>query len=244
MMWAVSFQGSGSKKIQVKKMFDRIAFRYDLLNQLLSFGIHKRWRRQAIRLLDSFVIHHSSLVILDAATGTADFAIDAMALEPEKIIAVDLSEEMMKLGKEKIKKRNLESKIELLAADCENLPFPENRFDLATLGFGVRNFENLETGLSEICRVLKPSGTLAVLEFSLPEKFPVNVLYTIYLKYFCPFFGRIISGDKQAYSYLFRSVRDFPYGEKFKSILLKAGFSRCVFFPQTSGIATIYIAKK
>src|ERR1035437_11117085 len=169
---------SEGKKEQVEKMFNEIAFRYDLLNQLLSFGIHKHWRRKSIRLLTSNIQHPTSnLTLLDVATGTADFAIDAVALNPNKIIGIDIAEDMLAIGRKKIEQKNLTHIIELLQADSENLPFPENHFDAATVGFGVRNFENLEKGLSEICRTLKKGGTLAVLEFSIPEKFPMKQLY-------------------------------------------------------------------
>lgn len=234
---------SEGKKEQVEKMFNAIAFRYDLLNQLLSFGIHKRWRRKAIAILKSRV-QSPSPRILDIATGTADFAIDAVKLRPEKITGIDISDEMLTIGRKKVKEKNLSSLIELVNADSENLPFPENHFDTATVGFGVRNFEHLEKGLSEISRTLKKNGALAVLEFSVPENFPMKQVYNFYLSTICPLIGRIISGNPVAYKYLFNSVRNFPYGENFKSILLRSGFSRVEIFPQTFGIATIYLAKK
>lgn len=240
---------SEEKKKQVEKMFNAIAFRYDLLNQLLSFGIHKYWRRKAIRLLDSsFIIRpecsEESFVILDVATGTADFAIAAVKLNPEKIIGVDISEDMLAIGRQKIQQKKLSHIVELLYADCENLPFPKNHFDAVTVGFGVRNFENLEKGLSEICRVLKKGGVLATVEFSMPKKFPMKQLYHFYLKNFCPFLGKLISKNPVAYTYLFQSIVAFPHGEKFKNILLTSGFSEVKYFPQTFGIVTIYLAKK
>lgn len=232
------------KKEQVEKMFNEIAFRYDLLNQLLSFGIHKRWRRKAILLLKSQILNPKSLIFLDVATGTADFAIDAVKLNPEKIIGIDISDDMLAVGRKKIEQKKLSHIIELIKADSENLPFPENHFDAATVGFGVRNFENLEKGLSEVCRVLKKGGTFAVLEFSIPEKFPMNYIYNFYLKNICPFLGRIISKNPVAYEYLFKSVSNFPHGERFKTILLNCGFADVTFFPQTFGITTLYLAKK
>ena len=231
---------SEGKKEQVEKMFNEIAFRYDLLNQLLSFGIHKRWRRKAIALLKK----NDPKIILDVATGTADFAIDAIALNPEKVIGIDIAEDMLAIGRKKLEQKNYSHIIELLQADSENLPFPENHFDAATVGFGVRNFEHLEKGLSEICRTLKKGGTLAVLEFSIPEKFPMKQLYNFYFKNICPLLGRIVSKNPVAYTYLFKSVSNFPYGEKFRTILLNCGFSEATVFPQTFGITTIYIAKK
>ena len=225
------------------EMFNAIAFRYDLLNQLLSFGIHKRWRRKAIQLLKSQV-PSSKLQILDVATGTGDFAMDTVKLNPKKIIGIDISDDMLALGRKKVEQKNLTPIIELIKADSENLPFPENHFDAATVGFGVRNFENLEKGLSEVCRVLKKDGIVAVLEFSIPKKFPMKQLYNFYLKNICPFLGRIISKNPVAYEYLFKSVSDFPYGDQFKTILLNCGFGDVKFFQQTFGIVTIYIAKK
>lgn len=238
---------SEGKKEQVEKMFNAIAFRYDLLNQLLSFGIHKRWRRKSIQLIKSEIIPiaiGTKSEILDVATGTADFAVDAAILNPLKITGIDISEDMLHIGKKKIEQKKLSHIIELIKADSENLPFSKNHFDAATVGFGVRNFENLEKGLSEICRVLKKGGTFAVLEFSIPEKFPMKQLYNFYLKNICPFLGRIISKNPVAYEYLFKSVSDFPHGERFKSILLNCGFSDVKVFPQTFGIVTIYLAKK
>jgi demethylmenaquinone methyltransferase/2-methoxy-6-polyprenyl-1,4-benzoquinol methylase len=231
---------SEGKKEQVEKMFNEIAFRYDLLNQLLSFGIHKRWRRKAI----AFLKKNDPKIILDVATGTADFAIDAITLNPEKITGIDIAEDMLAIGRKKIEQKNLSHTIQLLQADSENLPFPENHFDAATVGFGVRNFEHLEKGLSEICRTLKKGGTLAVLEFSIPEKFPMKQLYNFYLSTLCPLMGRMVSKNPVAYTYLFKSVINFPYGEKFRTILLNCGFSEVTVFPQTFGITTIYIAKK
>jgi demethylmenaquinone methyltransferase/2-methoxy-6-polyprenyl-1,4-benzoquinol methylase len=234
---------SEGKKEQVEKMFNEIAFRYDLLNQLLSFGIHKHWRRKAVRMIRS-ELKTPNPELLDVATGTADFAIDAMVLNPKKITGIDISDDMLSFGRKKVAENNLSGTIELIHADSENLPFPENHFDAATVGFGVRNFENLEKGLSEVCRTLKKGGTFAVLEFSIPEKFPMKQLYHFYLSTICPLLGRIISKNPVAYEYLFKSVSSFPYGEKFRSILLKCGFSEARVFPQTFGIVTIYIAKK
>ena len=234
---------SEGKKKQVEQMFNEIAFRYDLLNQLLSFGIHKHWRRKAIGLIKSEILSSKS-EILDIATGTADFAIDVVRLNPQKITGIDISDDMLAIGRKKVEEKKLSHLIELIHADSENLPFSDNCFDAGTVGFGVRNFENLEKGLSEICRVLKKGGTFSVLEFSIPEKFPMKQLYNFYLSSICPLLGRIVSKNPVAYTYLFRSVSEFPYGERFKKILLDCGFSHAEFFPQTFGIVTIYIAKK
>ena len=234
---------SEGKKEQVEKMFNEIAYRYDLLNQLLSFGIHKSWRRKAIRLIKPHLTNQS-LQILDIASGTADFAIDAVKLNPEKITGIDISEDMLAVGRKKVNDRNLSGIISLMKADAENLPFLENHFNAATVGFGIRNFENLEKGLSEVCRVIKKGGSFAILEFSIPQKFPMKQLYHFYLSAVCPFLGRMISKNPVAYNYLFKSVSSFPFGEKMKKILLSCGFADVQVFPQTSGIVTIYLAKK
>jgi demethylmenaquinone methyltransferase / 2-methoxy-6-polyprenyl-1,4-benzoquinol methylase len=224
-------------------MFDEIAFRYDWLNQLLSFGIHKGWRKKTIQLLSSS-IHSAHSVLLDIATGTGDFALEAMVLNPTKIIGIDISNDMLSIGRKKIQEKNLSGKIELLQADCEQLPFPNQQFNAALVGFGIRNFENLEKGLNEVSRVLKPQGTFAILEFSFPEKFPMKQLYHFYLKNICPLIGKFISKNPVAYEYLFKSVQHFPYGEKLKTILLNSGFSHVRYYSQTGGIVTIYIATK
>ncbi len=224
-------------------MFDEIAFRYDLLNQLLSFGIHKQWRRKAIRMVSTKLLTPNPQ-LLDVATGTADFAIDSIKLKPKKVIGIDISADMIAIGRKKIEEKGLSNTIELMKADSEALPFPDNHFDAATVGFGVRNFENLEKGLSEISRTLKKGGTFAILEFSIPEKFPMKQFYNFYLSSICPLIGRMISKNPVAYTYLFESVRHFPYGETFTRILLKSGFSEAKAYPQTFGIVTIYIAKK
>ncbi len=229
-----------SKKEQVAAMFDNIAPKYDFLNQLLSMGIHKGWRRKAIQLLQT----QKPKTVLDIATGTADFAIEAMKLNPDKIIGVDISEGMLKLGIEKIIKLGLQSKIELKLGDSENLPFSDNSFDAITVGFGVRNFENLEKGMADIYRVLNNGGMLAVLEFSKPSDFPVKQVYNLYFRFVTPFVGKLFSKDNSAYTYLPESVKAFPAGEEFLKILLKTGFTETKAISLTFGIASIYIAKK
>lgn len=229
-----------SKKEQVAEMFNNIAPKYDFLNQLLSLGIHKGWRKKAVKLVGA----NNPKQILDIATGTADFAIEAIKLNPNKVTGVDISEGMLKLGVEKINKLGLQNKIELKLADSENLPFADNSFDAVTVGFGVRNFEHLEKGIADIYRVMNVGGTIAVLEFSRPRKFPVKQLYNFYFKYITPTVGKIFSKDSSAYSYLPESVNAFPDGEDFLNVLRKAGFKNAKALPQTFGIASIYIANK
>ncbi|MFM7022677.1 MAG: bifunctional demethylmenaquinone methyltransferase/2-methoxy-6-polyprenyl-1,4-benzoquinol methylase UbiE [Flavobacteriales bacterium] len=231
---------SGSKKEQVATMFNNIAGKYDFLNHFLSLGIDVLWRKKAIRLLKSGQPKN----ILDIATGTGDFAIAALKLNPVKVTGVDISEGMVEVGKIKVKKRKLDDKVELRSGDSENLPFADNTFDAITVGFGVRNFENLKKGLSEMNRVLKPGGQVAVLEFSKPAKFPVKQLYNFYFKRIVPLIGKIMSKDSSAYTYLPESVQAFPDGEKFTAVLKEVGFNNAVIHPLTFGIATIYIATK
>ncbi len=228
------------KKQQVARMFDNISGNYDFLNHFLSLGIDKGWRRKAIRILSTI----KPMVLLDVATGTGDFAIQAMDLKPEKIIGVDISEGMLEVGRKKIKKLNLEQTIELKSGDSENLGFGENKFDAVTVAFGVRNFENLEKGLSEILRVLRPGGMLVVLEFSRPRRFPFKQLYNFYFKAILPKIGRLISKDSSAYTYLPESVEAFPDGEAFENVLKKVGFKDTACRPLTFGISSIYTARK
>jgi len=229
-----------SKKQQVEEMFDSISPKYDLLNHLLSLNIDKLWRKRAIKKLRSF----SPKNILDVATGTADFAIEASRINGCKVTGIDISEGMLNIGREKIRRIALDKTISLIKADSENLPFNNNTFDAATVGFGVRNFENLELGLSEILRVLKPEGVLMTLEFSRPETPPLRQLYNFYFKRILPTIGKKISNDERAYSYLPESVSEFPDGKKFIAILEKAGFKNNAYFQQTFGIATIYQSQK
>jgi demethylmenaquinone methyltransferase / 2-methoxy-6-polyprenyl-1,4-benzoquinol methylase len=229
-----------SKKEQVARMFNNISQRYDFLNHLLSLGIDKGWRKKAIKILKP----HNPKYILDVATGTGDFAIQALELSPEKVIGVDISKGMLEIGRQKISKRNLTSKVELQEGDSENLRFPENKFDAVTVGFGVRNFENLEKGLQEIYRVLKPGATLVVLEFSRPRKFPFRQIYNFYFKTILPKLGRMISKDRSAYTYLPESVEAFPDGMDFITILNKVGFKKTACKPLTFGISSIYTGHK
>jgi demethylmenaquinone methyltransferase / 2-methoxy-6-polyprenyl-1,4-benzoquinol methylase len=229
-----------SKKEQVAKMFNNISHRYDFLNHFLSLGIDKLWRKKAIHLLRS----RNPKLILDVATGTGDFAIQALTLNPDKIIGVDISTGMLDMGRVKIRDQKLESKIELLEGDSENLPFEENKFDAITVAFGVRNFENLELGLREIMRVLKPGGMLVVLEFSKPRSFPFKQLYNFYFKSILPGLGRLVSADKAAYTYLPASVEAFPDGNDFIQVLQRVGFNETQCRTLTFGISSIYTGTK
>ena len=228
------------KKEQVMAMFDNIAKRYDFLNHLLSLGIDKIWRRKAINLLKDI----SPKQILDVATGTADLAIEAMRINPEKIFGIDISKEMLEIGKNKISKKKLDKFISLQQGDSENIPFPEHSFDAVTVAFGVRNFENLEKGMSEIYRVLKPNGRVVVLEFSKPSGFPVKQLYYLYFRGILPFVGRIVSKDKSAYTYLPDSVMQFPEKNEFVEKMKQTGFNECSYITLTFGIASIYLGNK
>lgn len=231
---------SAGKKEQVARMFDSISARYDFLNHFLSLGIDKGWRRKAINCLRDAKPKH----MLDVATGTADFAVAALKLNPDKIVGVDISEGMLEVGRKKIAAMKVDNRITLLSGDSENLPFPDTNFDAVTVAFGVRNFENLDRGLQEIYRVLRPEGQLVVLEFSKPRQFPFRQLYNFYFRWILPTVGRIVSSDKSAYTYLPESVAAFPDGEDFLNHLRKAGFKAATCTPLTFGISSIYIGKK
>ncbi|MGK7390028.1 MAG: bifunctional demethylmenaquinone methyltransferase/2-methoxy-6-polyprenyl-1,4-benzoquinol methylase UbiE [Candidatus Cyclobacteriaceae bacterium M2_1C_046] len=230
----------GSKKEQVAKMFNKISRRYDLLNHLLSLGIDIIWRKKAIKKLSA----HNPKVILDVATGTGDFAIEALKLDPEKVIGVDISEGMLEQGRQKMKKKNHDDKIELIYGDSENLPFEDEKFDAIIAAFGVRNFEDLEAGLKEMHRVMKKGGKVVILEFSRPRVFPFKQLYNLYFKIVLPFIGKTIAKDNSAYSYLPESVQHFPDGEDFLNILNKTGFTKTQCSPLTFGISSIYTGIK
>jgi len=227
------------KKEQVKKMFNTIAGKYDFMNRLLTMRIDILWRRKAVNLIKK----HPHDTILDIATGTGDFAIELIRLSPTKITGIDIAEKMLEIGREKIKQKGLSSKIELLEMDCENMPFPDNTYDLATSAFGVRNFENLNKGLSEMCRILKPGGRVLILEASEPSSKPLRKLYKAYMSKICPAIGGAFSENK-AYDYLNKSVAAFPSGKNFEAELIKAGFIDTEFIPLSMGVTSIYIAKK
>jgi len=224
------------KKEQVALMFDNISPRYDLLNHLLSLGIDIQWRKKAIGLLKPL----NPKQILDVATGTADFALQSLSLDPDKVIGIDISDGMLDIGREKIKKRKLEHIITLENGDSENLRFSDNKFDAVIVAFGVRNFENLENGLASMHRVLKAGGKVIILEFSKPSSFPFKQLYNFYFKSILPIIGNVISKDNSAYTYLPESVQAFPQGSEFLKILKKTGFNHTECIPLTFGICSIY----
>ncbi|KXX67477.1 bifunctional demethylmenaquinone methyltransferase/2-methoxy-6-polyprenyl-1,4-benzoquinol methylase UbiE [Flammeovirga sp. SJP92] len=229
------------KKEQVANMFDNISAKYDLLNRVLSGGIDIYWRKVAINKLKK----QQPKTILDVATGTGDLALQAWAtLSPDKITGADISEGMVKVGREKVAKRGLSDKIDLQIGDSENLPFEDNSFEAVTVAFGVRNFENLEKGLSEIKRVLKPNGTLVVLEFSQPQSFPFKQLYRFYSMNILPLIGKIVSKDNSAYTYLPESVEQFPYGDAFTGIMKKLGYNKVTCTSLTFGISSVYTGQK
>tara|TARA_B110000003_G_scaffold208536_1_gene207450 strand:+ start:63389 stop:64117 length:729 start_codon:yes stop_codon:yes gene_type:complete len=229
-----------SKKEQVATMFNNISRNYDELNRVISFGIDISWRRKVVKIISK----NNPQQILDIATGTGDLAIMMSSLSPKKIIGLDISEGMLSIGKQKISKAKLNDTIEMIVGDSENMPFKDNAFDAITVSFGVRNFANLDRGLNEIRRVLKPSGVFVILETSNPTKFPFKQGYAFYTSYILPLIGKIFSKDKQAYSYLSESANYFPFGETFDNILRKNGFINTEYTPVTFGVATIYTATK
>ncbi len=232
-------QQSG-KKEQVAQMFDAVSHRYDFCNHFLSLGIDKLWRKKAVRILQK----HAPKSILDVATGTGDFAIETLRLNPEQVTGVDISNGMLAIGKEKMIKKKCDHIIKLQYGDSENLPFEDNTFDACIVSFGVRNFENLEQGLSEMHRVLKNKGVCVIIEFSQPSKVPFKQFYNFYFKNILPIIGGWFSKDKAAYTYLPDSVAQFPYGEAFVNVLNKIGFKNTTCKPLTFGISSIYVASK
>ncbi len=228
------------KKEQVAKMFDTISKEYDGLNRVISFGIDIKWRNKVVKIVGE----SNPKKILDIATGTGDLAISLTKTNAEKIIGLDISEGMLNVGKQKIDKLQLTNQIEMVLGDSEKIPFSDNYFDAITVAFGVRNFENLEKGLSEIYRVLKPNGTFVVLETSVPTKTPYKQGYKFYSSKILPIIGKLFSKDKSAYRYLSDSAASFPYGKAFNNILDKIGFIDIENKPQTLGVASIYVSKK
>lgn len=229
-----------TKKKQVEHMFDTISNNYDSLNRVISLGADVKWRKKVVAMVAA--THPDS--ILDIATGTGDLAIQMANSGATKIVGLDLSEGMLKVGRKKIADKSLDSKIEMIQGDSEKLPFSDASFDAITVAFGVRNFENLEKGLSEIYRVLKPNGIFVVLETSVPTKFPYKQGYRLYSGKILPLIGKLFSKDKDAYMYLSRSAANFPYGKSFNNILQKIGFIDIHNMPQTFGVSTIYSASK
>lgn len=235
------YDGEGEKGKLIEEMFDNIAPTYDTLNHRLSGNIDKGWRKKAIRQLQPF----RPKQMLDIATGTGDFAIlAAKELKPEHLIGADISEGMMAIGREKVKVAGLSDVISFQKEDCLNLSFPDNTFDAVTAAFGIRNFQNLDKGLAEICRVLKKAGHLSIVELTTPVKFPMKQLFRIYSNTFLLNYAKFISKDKSAYEYLNKTVEAFPQGEKMMEIFQKAGFAKSSFRRLTFGICTMYFAEK
>lgn len=228
------------KKEQVAQMFDTISGNYDGLNRVISFGIDVKWRKKVLQLVEN----KNPDTILDIATGTGDLAILMTKTKAAKIIGLDISEGMLDVGRKKIADKNLQNKIDMVLGDSENMPFPDNHFDAITVSFGIRNFENLEKGLSEILRVLKPNGIFVILETSNPTKTPFKQGYNFYTKNILPLIGKFFSKDNVAYGYLSESAAVFPFGEALNNILRKVGFIDVVAMPQTFGVATIYTSTK
>lgn len=225
-----------SKKEEVAQMFNNISGRYDFLNHFLSVGIDKIWRRKAVKMLRDIQPKR----MLDLATGTGDFAIECLKLDPDEVIGIDISEGMLDVGRKKMKSRGVDKIVSMRLGDSEALPFEDSYFDAFTVGFGVRNYENLEKGLAEMLRVLRPEGKGIILEFSKPKKFPIKQYYAFHSKYIIPFFGKRISKDSKAYEYLPESVAAFPEGKDFEDILKKVGYRSVQSKRVGGGIATIY----
>lgn len=229
-----------SKKKQVEQMFDNISGNYDLLNRILSMGIDVSWRKKVVKSVQKA----KPATILDIATGTGDLAIAMAKATDAKISGFDLSAGMLEVGRKKVSEQNLANRIEMIQGDAENMPFADHSFDVITVAFGVRNFENLSKGLDEIYRVLKPGGKFIILEFSQPESFPMKQLYSFYSKNILPRIGKQISKDQSAYTYLPDSVKAFPYGEKMINILKSSNFVQPFDKKLTFGIASIYESLK
>ena len=234
------YDSGQSKKEEVAQMFNNISANYDFLNHFLSLGIDHLWRKRAVKQLQK----QQPKVLLDLATGTGDFAIACLKLKPEKIIGMDISSGMLEVGKLKMKKRAFDNIIDMQLGDSENMPFEDHTFDAITVGFGVRNYENLEKGLGEMLRVLKPGGQAVILEFSKPKAFPVKQLFGFYSKVLIPLFGKYISKDERAYTYLPESVAAFPEGAAFVAVLEKVGYQTSEPIRLSGGIASIYIGTK
>lgn len=230
-----------SKSSQVRQMFDTIAPTYDSLNRMMTFGIDKRWRHIAMKHLAEYCPEQ----ILDVATGTGDLPLlMEKMLSPKKIIGIDLSEGMLDIARKKISDRNLNDKIDFFREDCLSLSFPDNTFDAVTVSFGVRNFEHLEQGYSEMYRVLKPGGALLVIELSTPEQFPFKQFYRLYAFHIIPLLGKLFTKDSRAYTYLPLSIAAAPQGEEMLKIFRKIGFSKTSCRKLTFGVCTIYIGEK
>ncbi len=235
------YGGKGEKGKLVEQMFDNIAPAYDKLNHRLSWNIDRRWRKIAIKQLQDFAPKN----ILDIATGTGDFAIlSAMTLHPDSLVGADISEGMMNIGRMKVKELGMENVVSFKKEDCLNLSFADNSFDAITVAFGIRNFQDLDRGLSNMYRVLRKGGRLVIIELTTPVKFPMKQLFAIYRKTVLPVYGRLVSKDASAYDYLNKTIAAFPQGEKMQTILQKAGFNNVKFRRLTFGICTLYTAQK
>jgi demethylmenaquinone methyltransferase/2-methoxy-6-polyprenyl-1,4-benzoquinol methylase len=231
----------GAKAAQVEQMFDNIAPTYDTLNHRLSWDIDRRWRRKAIREL----VPYAPQTVLDIATGTGDFAIlSAQMLQPRQLVGADISEGMMEIGRKKVKELGLDGVITFAKEDCEQLSFADDTFDAVTAAFGIRNFAHLDKGLREMCRVLRPGGHLSIVELTTPPRFPMKQLFWVYSHVVLPVYGRLVSKDRSAYTYLRRTIEAFPQGETMMTILQKAGFRETAFQRLTFGICTLYTATK
>lgn len=228
------------KKEQVARMFDNIAAKYDFLNHFLSLGIDILWRKKAVKLLKA----GNPKVILDVATGTGDFAIESLSLNPDRVVGIDISNQMLEVGKNKMKKKGVSNTVEMIYGDCENLPFENQTFDAVTVAFGVRNFQNPVKGLAEMNRVMKPGGKTVIIEFSQPQAFPVKQIYNFYFEHLLPGVGKLFSKDNRAYTYLPESVQAFPHGEEFLQLMKKAGYKNTKATQLTFGIASIYEGSK
>lgn len=230
------------KKEQVTKMFDEVSSNYDFLNRILTFGLDIGWRKKVVKLVQNHTENRTDKKYLDIATGTGDLAIMLAKVKDAKITGLDISKGMLDVGIKKVKAKNLEKQINMVLGDSEKLPFDDNSFDAITVGFGVRNFEDLDAGLTEIHRVLKKDGIFVVLETSQPQKSPMKQLFQFYSKYVIPTVGGLFSKDKSAYDYLPESAAKFPYGKAFNNILQKNGFNKASDYPVAFGISTIYTA--
>jgi demethylmenaquinone methyltransferase / 2-methoxy-6-polyprenyl-1,4-benzoquinol methylase len=233
------YTGDGTKREQVERMFDAISPKYDLLNRLFSMGIDQGWRRKVVRMLGEEPVGH----LLDVATGTADLAILG-SLKARRVTGADISEGMLKLGREKVARRGLADRVTLVQADSEQLPFPDGTFDAVTVAFGVRNFEHLQQGVKDMVRVLRPGGRIFVLEFSKPAKAPFKQLFRFYFHRVMPTVGKAISKDSAAYAYLPKSVDAFPEGAAFEDLMRAAGLAEVRSFALTGGIATLYRGRR
>ena len=235
------YSNQGDKTAQVEQMFDHIAPTYDCLNHILSFGFDRYWRRAAVRTLKAYKLEN----ILDMAAGSGDFSIlVAQRLRPAKVVAADISEQMLCIARQKAKQRGLDKIICPMRENCECLSFPDNSFDAVTMAYGMRNFARLEMCLSEILRVLKPQAPFLTIEFSSPVSFPMKQLFPLYARTVMPLVGRLISADAKAYSYLPATIAAFPQAETMREIMLRTGFSNVQFKRFTGGLSTMYLAKK